>query len=199
MMIDRREFLRKIGLGSVALASGPTLANALASAAQAQGRTRAFAAVALSRGATVDGVDHFVALHIWGRFDPAAREVDAEGNFVHFDNASAVPRTIINTGRLRPTKFLSYGKQSGTYGYIEASILELQVDVLPDLGPVRRIEGAALRLMCNVGPAGLSTGEPEGFVLTVPGAPFSPFRPVVPPAGQFPPGFTHISVPYFRP
>src|SRR3989304_2430836 len=39
MKIDRREFLKKAGLGSIAVASLPTLANALAKPAWAQGGT----------------------------------------------------------------------------------------------------------------------------------------------------------------
>ncbi len=78
----------------------------------------------------------------------------------------------------------------GTYGRIAASILELQIDLLPDLGPVRKVEGVALRLICNIGAAGITTGEPESFVLTVPGAPFGPFQPLSPVVG-----LTHISVP----
>jgi hypothetical protein len=50
--------------------------------------------------------------------------------------------------------------------------------------------GATLKIVCNIGPAGLET-EPfqqEGFTLTIPGlAPFSPFTPPV--------GLTFFSMP----
>jgi len=93
-------------------------------------------------------------------------------------------------GRWRPKKILNYEKLIGSFGRIAAGALVLSVDLLPDLGPVRRIEGATLRIACNIGPAGLSTGEPEGVVLTIPGADFSPFVPQDPVAG-----LTHLSVP----
>lgn len=37
---------------------------------------------------------------------------------------------------------------------------------------------ATVRVVCNIGAAGLSTGEEEGATLTIPGAPFGPFVPV---------------------
>jgi hypothetical protein len=56
----------------------------------------------------------------------------------------------------------------------------MEIKLLPCDGPV--ITGATLKIVCNIGPAGLET-EPfqqEGFTLTVPGqAPFSPFTPPV--------------------
>ncbi len=191
MKVDRREFLRKAGLGSIALASLPKFIDALAKPSFAQGKMRFFATVAFSTAGKVEGVEHYLVIAGEGFFDPESGQVEGGGNFAHQDNASTVtPKTLINVGRWRPTKILSYGKQVGTYARIEASILELQVNLLPDLGPTRKIEGATLRLICNIGAAGLTTGEPEGFVLTVPGAPVGPFRPLVPPLG-----LTHISIP----
>src|SRR3990172_174353 len=141
MKMDRREFLRKAGLGSIALASLPKIADTLATPAAAQGQ-RWYSFVVVNKGKTIGGVDHRLVLARGGVFAPCA------GAFV------------------------------------------LSVDLLPDLGPVRRIEGATLRIACNIGPAGLSTGEPEGVVLTIPGADFSPFVPQDPVAG-----LTHLSVP----
>ena len=45
---------------------------------------------------------------------------------------------------------------------------------------------ANLRVVCNIGAAGLNTGEEEGFVLDIPGTPFTaggmfgPFEPFTP-------------------
>ncbi len=190
MKIDRREFLKKVGLGSLAAASLPAMANALARPVWAQGQARRFIFVAFSRAGIVEGVDHQVAAQGEGWFKPDTGEVDASGSFLHFNDASPVPKFVINTGKWRATKILSYSKVFGTYGHIAASVLELRVDLFPDLGPVRKIEGATLRLICNIGPAGVTTGEPEGYVLTVPGSGLPPFRPLTPIVG-----ITHISVP----
>lgn len=190
MKIDRREFLRKAGLGSVALASLPTLVNTLATPAAAQGQ-RWYSFVVVNKGKTIGGVDHRIVLTGAGFFDAGAGTVDGGGNFLHFDTAPpGTPKPILGVGRWRPTKILKYEKQIGSFGRIAAGALELSVDLLPDLGPLRRIEGATLRIVCNIGPAGLSTGEPEGVFLTIPGADFSPFVPQDPVAG-----LTHLSVP----
>ncbi len=192
MRLDRREFLKRIGLGSLALAPLLKLIDGLAKPAwgQAPPRARAFQFVAFSRAGTVDGVVHTVGSNGEGKFDPESGWIEGGGGFLHFDDASVMPKRIINSGRWKARKILKYEKQVGTYGRIAASILEMEVDLLPDLGPVRRIEGANLRIICNIGAAGLMTGEPEGYVLTVPGAPFGPFRPLSPVLG-----LTHISVP----
>jgi hypothetical protein len=190
MKMDRREFLRKAGLGSIALASMPGVLNALAAPASAQGQ-RWYAFVALNKGKTVGGVDHRLVMAGAGFFDAQAGTVDGGGNFIHFDNAPpGTPKPLLGVGRWRPTRILRYEKLVGTFGRVAAGVLELSVDLLPDLGPVRRIEGAILRIACNIGPAGLSTGEPEGFVLTIPGADFSPFVPLDPVVG-----LTYLSVP----
>lgn len=192
MKVDRREFLKRIGLGSLAMAPLSKLIDSLARPAwgQAPRTARAFQFVAFSRAATIDRVVHQVAMNGEGKFDPQSGWVEGGGGFQHFDDASVTPKTLINTGRWRARKILKYEKQVGTYGRIAASVLEMEVDLLPDLGPVRRIEGVNLRIICNIGAAGLMTGEPEGYVLTVPGVPFGAFRPLSPVIG-----LTHISVP----
>jgi len=190
MKMDRREFLRKAGLGSIALASLPKIVDSLATPAAAQGQ-RWYSFVVVNKGKTVGGVDHRLVMTGAGLFDAQAGTVDGGGNFLHFDNAPpGTPKPILGVGRWRPKKILNYEKLIGSFGRIAAGALVLSVDLLPDLGPVRRIEGATLRIVCNIGPAGLSTGEPEGVVLTIPGADFSPFVPQDPVAG-----LTHLSVP----
>jgi hypothetical protein len=55
------------------------------------------------------------------------------------------------------------------------------------LGRENLVEGATLELICNVGPAGLATGEEEGWVLE--GTPYGTFTPLSPIIG-----ITHLSV-----
>lgn len=192
MRLDRREFLKRIGLGSLALAPLSKFVDSLAKPAwgQAPPTARAFQFVAFSRAATIDRVVHQVGMSGEGKFDPSSGWIEGGGQFVHFDDASVIPKTIINSGRWKARRILKYEKQVGTYGRIAASVLEMEVDLLPDLGTVRRIEGVNLRIICNIGGAGLTTGEPEGYVLTVPGAPFGAFRPLSPVLG-----LTHIGLP----
>lgn len=51
------------------------------------------------------------------------------------------------------------------------------------------IRGAVLRVVCDLGPAGLATGEIEGYTLSIPGTEFSaggtpgPFRQLSPNVG----------------
>ena len=98
---------------------------------------------------------------------------------MHFDGTNSPSPNFINTGSWRATRFVSFA-EVGTWGVGVAGILELEVKLIPCDAPA--VRGARLKIVCNIGPAGLVT-EPfqqEGFTLTVPGlAPFSPFTPPV--------------------
>lgn len=186
--MDRREFLKRAGVGSAALVSIP----ALAGTAQATGALqRRYGAVAFSQGPLIGAVQHRIAVNAAGFFIPEAGVVlpNGGGTFVHFDNATPVPKRIIAFGKWRPESFVSYdlGPPYGTWGTVQASVLTMTVTLFPQGGAP--ISGVTLRLICNIGPAGITTGQPEGFVLTVPGTPLS-FAPDVVPAG-----ITTISVP----
>jgi hypothetical protein len=175
--MDRREFLKKAGVAPVALASVPLFAES----AQARAGGKNFRFVAFSDAATVDGVDHRIAMHGNGKI--TRREVEGAGSFVHFDNASPVPQTILATGTWTPRRVLSW-TQIGTYGRFIAGIAEMVVRLIPRFPPdAPEIRNATLKVVCNIGFAGILTGQPEGFVLTIPGAPFGPFEPLTPPMG----------------
>jgi len=95
-------------------------------------------------------------------------------------NASPVPQTIIATGTWKARRLVRF-ETVGRYGRTFASVLEMLVDLFPDGGrPVRNV---SLKVVCNVPQGGLLTGQPEGFTLTIPDAPFGPFRPLDPIAG----------------
>src|SRR5712692_1107759 len=179
--INRKGFLKTAGLGSLAAMAG---LGPLATAARADDEdedegNRVYTFVAFSQAGTVGGVVHRIAMQGAGRFSPEESEVAGGGSFVHFDNAPPVPKPILDSGRWQPTKFLSYQRLSppGIYGHIEAGILEMQVSLRLDNGSV--VSGAILRLICNIGAAGFSTGEPEGYKLTIPGAAFGTFAPII--------------------
>jgi hypothetical protein len=157
--------------------------------------------VAFSKANTIDGVDHRVAMQGVVRFNPDQKVVDGGGSFVHFDNAPPTPKPILASGLWEAKEFLSHSLLTppAIYGKIEAGILTMNINLLPDVGPnAGKVIPAILRPVCNIGalgPAG-STGEPEGYTLTIPGTPFAtdvaagPFKPLSPTVL----GITHISV-----
>ena len=186
MKIDRRDFLKKAGLGSIVLISAPTLTNAFATHAWAdEDQDRVFDFVAFSKGATISGVDHRIGMRGAGSFKVEDGKVKGGGSFVHFNNASPIPKTILAFGTWEPSEFVSFFT-IGTYSLITAGILETKINLTSQEGTV---VPATLRLICNIGAAGLFTGEVEGYKLTIPGAGFSPFVPLDPPLG-----LTHLGL-----
>lgn len=156
--------------------------------------------VAFSKANTVDGVDHRVAMQGVVRFNPDKHTVEGGGSFGHFDNAPPAPKPVISSGKWEAIEFVSYLRKDppGIYGLIEASILEMKINLLPNFGlNAGKIIPATLRPVCNVGALGVAgnVGEPEGYTLTIPDTPFAadgaagPFKPLVPALG-----LTHISV-----
>jgi hypothetical protein len=62
----------------------------------------------------------------------------------------------------------------GTWGRAVAGILTVRARLKPCERP--SIPGATLTVVCNLGPAGISTGLAEGYTLALPdGTTFSPF------------------------
>jgi hypothetical protein len=174
--IERRELFKRAGIGSAALASFP----ALAGAARARdddddGGRRRFYFQALSGQAATVGGGESILMSACGSF--GRRSVRGGGEFVHFDGTGIPSPDVIATGSWRATRFLSF-EEIGTFGAGVAGILEMEIKLIPCEGPV--VRGATLKIVCNIGVAGLET-EPfqqEGFTLSVPGlAPFSPFTP----------------------
>lgn len=142
------------------------------------------------KGGIIGGVDHRIVMNGSGNFTPD--QVDGGGTFVHWNEASGTPKTIIATGRWKPTKVVKHTTQGpgftpttgGTWSGVEAGILDLLVDLFPEGAPP--IRGATLKLVCNISPAGIQTGLAEGVFLTIPGGPT--FEPITPPAT----GITHL-------
>ena len=176
--IERREFLKRAGAGSAALAAFPALADASwAHGNDDNGRRRFYFQAVSGQAATLVGGESILMSGCGSFTDRSAR---GGGEFVHFDGTKIPSLDFINTGSWRATRFLSFA-EVGTWGVGVSGILEMEIKLLPCDAPV--IRGATLKIVCNIGPAGLEN-EPfqqEGFTLTVPGlAPFSPFTP---PAG----------------
>jgi hypothetical protein len=176
--IERREFLKRAGAGSAALAAFPALAEAAWAHDDDDFKRRRFYFQAVSgQAATLTG-GNSILMSGCGSF--SHRSVRGGGEFVLFDGRKVPSPDFIATGSWRAARFLSF-EEVGTWGVGVSGILQMEIKLLPCDGPV--ITGATLKIVCNIGPAGLET-EPfqqEGFTLTVPGlAPFSPFTP---PAG----------------
>ena len=189
--MHRREFLKNAGLASVALASLPDLANILAASPQMDndnGDGTNFYFVSLSQGGVVQGVSHRIIMTGAGKIGD--NNVKGGGSFTHFDGLSAVPQTVLRSGRWKAKRLISFAQTGNTWGSeFMAGILEMTVRLAADF-PSREVVPATLRVVCNVGPAGLSTGEPEGFKLTIANTPFSPFVQTTFPGTTFPFGLT---------
>jgi hypothetical protein len=183
--MNRREFLQRIGVGSLAAGSIPLLARpAIAHLKSDRGNQRHFRFVALSFLPTEDDTpSEAIVMEGTGIFDRQLRQ--ANGDFQHI--TWPPPSSLLGHGlwkRKRDGAF-DYQKGFGSFAEIEASILTIEIRMLPrDTGTDPFT--AMLRIVCNVGPAGLLTGENEGFTLTLPdGTTFQPAVPAV--------GLTHIS------
>ena len=177
--MNRRVFLKAAGIGSTSLAAVPTLVTSASAASRIVG----FRFVSNSRTATVGGVRHTAQFNGDGRITPS--EVEGGGVFNLYVDTSPVPKTIETSGTWKAKSLTSFNL-IGTYGAIASGILQMDVHLVPNGGSV--VE-AKLRVVCNIGAAGLNTGEEEGFVLDIPGTPFTaggafgPFEPFTPVPG----------------
>jgi hypothetical protein len=170
--IERRELLKRAGIGSAALAAFPALGGAAWASDADDGGMRFYFQAVSGQAATIGGGES-ILMSGCGSFSD--RAVRGGGEFVHFDGTKIPSPDFIATGSWRATRFVSF-QEIGTFGVGVAGILEIEIKLVPCDGPV--ITGASLVVVCNIGPAGLTTGRPEGYVLTVPGmTPFSPFHP----------------------
>jgi hypothetical protein len=170
--LDRRSFFKRAGIGSIAL--GPLPGLLAATPAGARGRAAGFNFTAISRAGTIGSVVHAVNMAGSGTIEDD--DVEGGGHFQHYDLASAPPRTIIAAGAWRARRLVSFDP-IGTWGVITAGVLVARIQLRQTI-PSPAVVAATLEVVCNVGSAGLDTGQPEGFTLTVPGAPFGAFVPI---------------------
>lgn len=172
--MDKRRFLRKAGLSSIALTSAPVALHtlALSAAAQVEGPLHYILLAASSAGA-VGGFTHVIVMGGTGRVRP----VSGGGAFTHFDGASPRPNTILAAGTWRARRLISFDELD-TWGITTAGIVKMEVDLIATQ-PVRRTERGTLEIVCNIGPAGIETGQPEGFVLSVAGLDFRQLDPIL--------------------
>jgi hypothetical protein len=170
--LDREDLLKRGGLASLALVSLPALAHALETPALAAGQTNFhFVVVSAVGGSLASGADA-VILNGCGTAGPS--QVHGAGSFTHFRVAASPPFPIVAHGTWKAKRLVSF-ELKGTYGAHAAGLLTMLVHLVPVDGPAgRRVVEATMRVVCNIGPAGLSTGLHEGVFLTVRGATFGP-------------------------
>jgi hypothetical protein len=171
--MERKEFLKRAGVGSVVLASFPALADVAWADDGNDGRQRFYFQALSGQAATLTGGE---AIVMNGCGDFGKSRARGGGEFVHFDGRTIPSLNFIATGSWKARRVLSF-QEIGTWGVGVAGILELAITLLPCDKPA--IE-ATLKIVCNIGPAGLITSpfQQEGFTLTIPGVtPFSPFTP----------------------
>lgn len=182
----RREFLKKAGVGSVAMASLPALGRALPlprglgnSKSDSETATNWIFA-AFSGALTIGTVNHQVGMEGHG-FVTSGQGVQGVGSYVLYDANSAVPKTIFGAGTWQATSLNSF-TPIPSWGAFQAGILDMQIN-LNQIIPALATVAAELKVICNVPAGGLFTGQPEGYVLTIPGAPEGPYSPLSPPIG----------------
>ena len=170
--MERSEFLKRAGVGSLALAALGASADAAWAHDDDQDARRFYFTALSGQAATLTGGDS-IAMAGCGRFSHG--EADGGGEFVHFDGKTIPSSSFIGTGSWRATHLISF-REVGTWGVAVSGIAVLGIKLLPCDGHAMR--GVTLEIVCNLGPAGISTGFTEGYTLTVPGmAPFKAFTP----------------------
>jgi hypothetical protein len=184
-LLVRRGFLKKAGLGSVSIASALALPGILSTPTRAKaqfddGSIINWIFAAFSKAATTtDGVAHRAAMEGHGFVDGG--DIEGVGSYNLFDNASAVPKTILSAGTWEATGLNSLNLV-GQWGAFESAIVDMQINLLQII-PSEAVIAARLVVPCNIPAAGLSTGEEEGFFLTIPGAAEGTYSPLSPPIG----------------
>jgi hypothetical protein len=186
--MDRRQFVKHAGIGSLGLGALAASPVGLAGLRKGDGHQH-FSLVCLSGTSAAEaGFDHVLVLEGAGSFKAKNGQVDREGggNFVHVRFTPAFPmgQQLVASGKWEVTGFVSYTSTLPDYGRVRPSILVVTVELRPDAGG--SLEGT-LQVICNVGFAGLLTGQPEGFRLNLPGAGINFDTPLM--------GLTHISIP----
>src|SRR5262249_34684349 len=87
--------------------------------------------------------------------------VEGGGVFNFVIDTSPIPKTIESSGIWKATRLTNF-TLIGEYGAIAAGILQMDVHLVQNQGPVL---DAKLRVVCSIASADLDAGEPEGYVL----------------------------------
>lgn len=162
--VSRRELLRRVGLGSLALAAVPALARVTSEPAYANGDqwNWFFIGVGEFMGGDFDG--DLVIIN--GSGGANEHRVVGHGSLTHFDPTGAPPFPVVGSGTWKAKRLSGEGLDIiGTYGAHAAGHLEFEANAVLSDGTVMPI---SLHVHCNIPPGGLFTGEAEGVILTTP-------------------------------
>jgi hypothetical protein len=186
LSMNRRGFLQKAGVGTIALGSLPILAETLATRAAADEEQTGFIFAAVSKGPTIDGIVHTVVMDGSGMITPS--NVEGGGAFDHLNNADTAPfpKPFFAQGTWKAKRLVNFDVV-GKYGLFTAGVLTMDVELVREL-PSRLVIPARLQIVCNIPFAPLKTGKEEGFSLTFDDLGFEPNVPAIgitlfPPAG----------------
>ncbi|MBI3460145.1 hypothetical protein HY009_04360 [Candidatus Acetothermia bacterium] len=114
-----------------------------------------------------------------GRESAPIEIAEGGGSFQHYDANSPRPRTILTSGSWKVKRLLS-ARFIGTWGQFTAGIVELEVELHTSSSLVIP---ATMKIVHNIiGPAGLDTGQTDGYTLTPVGSSFPIFK-TAPPTG----------------
>jgi len=102
------------------------------------------------------------------------------GTFDHFLAGTGPPATLVATGTWRATDVVSWTPGT-SHGVYRGGSLMIHATFTPNGKP--QIKNVLIEVDCNLGPAGFSTGKPEGVVVTFPGPPQVVFTPTNPTTG----------------
>ncbi len=171
----RREFLKYAGLGSAALAvPGAAAGPAGADDGRTAGGTQ-FHFVVLS--AVANAADRLL---ITGDGEFRGTRVRGGGTFDHFKAAGAPPLPLAASGTWEAQKVLGF-TPLGAHGDFLGGILSMRATFRPDTG--KAVDGVVVDVVCNLGPAGTTTGKPEGVTFTFPAPVSLVFAPMNPTLG----------------
>lgn len=175
--LDRRQFLKAAGLTPLAVAGLPALGGAAWADDDDDDEAHGWRFVTVSPAATVAGVAH--ALIMNGSGWVGGGRARGGGTFVHANLAptAPTPKPILFTGTWEARRLVSFNT-IGSWGQLVAGIMVARVKLFPQGAPTVK---ATLEVVCNLAPAGILTGKPEGIFLTLDGSPpFGVFQPTVP-------------------
>jgi hypothetical protein len=114
-----------------------------------------------------------------GRFN--AHRAHGGGTFDHFLAIGSPPLPLEASGTWRATDVVSFQALTPTHGVYEGGTLVMHATFFPKGKPP--IPDVTIEVDCNLGPAGVTTGKPEGVVVTFPGSPPVVFAPTNPTLG----------------
>jgi hypothetical protein len=102
------------------------------------------------------------------------------GAFDHFRAIGSPPLPIVATGTWKAEDVVSWTPGTA-HGVFQGGTLVIHATLKPKGQPA--IKNVMVQIDCNLGPAGFSTGRPEGVTVTLPGSPPVVFAPTSPTAG----------------